>query len=230
MESEDYEELQEYRRENTRKKKKKEYRRRLFTNLVKKITIKRFIIGIVAILAVGILVFGAKSVLFTESDTVSLGFKDIGELATESCTATEVNNIQNPVKVFGQGIPFTTRKFIFSYEVNIKAGYDFKKITYDVNEKTKVINVKLPKVKVLSAEIDQNSFKQYLNESNIFNPFTPKENNETMKKLKEKALKEAIGNGLYDKAYENAKTLLKGFIGQDYDLKDEYTIKFTREK
>lgn len=110
--------------------------------------------------------------------------------------------------------------------MNIKAGYDFDKIKYHVNKTTKNIIVKLPEAKIISAEIDPNSYKAYIEDANIFNPFTPTKNNESLKELRNNALKDAKQNGIYDKAYKNAKVLLKGFIGQNYDLKDEYKIKF----
>lgn len=233
MDESDYEELQQYRREEIRKKRKKEKKRTFIGNFFKKFKNKNFrlifIIFIIAILVICAVLF-AKSEFFTESETVTLGFKDIGELATQSCTIKEINNTQEPRRLFGKGIPLTTSRFIYSYTVNIKAGYDFDKIKYHVNKTTKNIIVKLPEAKIISAEIDPNSYKAYIEDANIFNPFTPTKNNESLKELRNNALKDAKQNGIYDKAYKNAKVLIKGFIGQNYDLKDEYKIKFVNSE
>ena len=49
------------------------------------------------------------------------------------------------------------------------------------------------------------------------------ENNEALKKMKQTAEEDAIGNGLLDNARSNAKTILKGFFANAYDM-NEYTI------
>ena len=56
--------------------------------------------------------------------TVELSFKDIGELATQSVYSKEVKITKDDRNVFGVTVPFTESKYIYSYGVNIKAGYD----------------------------------------------------------------------------------------------------------
>lgn len=46
--------------------------------------------------------------------------------------------------------------------------------------------------------------------------------------MKEVAEKNAIANGLYENATENAKKLLKNFVGELYNL-EEYQIKFEED-
>ena len=60
-------------------------------------------------------------------------------------------------ELFGADIPFTNSKYIYSYGITIKAGFDFNEIEW--NEKGNTIEVKLPEVKILSSEIDQDSSK-----------------------------------------------------------------------
>ena len=78
------------------------------------------------------------------SDTSKLGFEDIGEMATQSAYCTEISMTEADREFFGISIPFTQSKYIYSYDVEIKAGYDFGKIQWSVDEETKTIEVKLP--------------------------------------------------------------------------------------
>ena len=89
----------------------------------------------------------------------------------------------------------------------------------------------MPKVKLLSSEIDVESFKVYHDEESIFRPITLKENNQAMKKLRKQAEKDAIANGLLDNAKSNAEVMLKGFFAQEYDLKDyKLVFEYKEEK
>lgn len=104
----------------------------------------------------------------TDGKTAKLTFEDIGELATQSAYCSEIEMIADGQKAFGFDIPFTQAKQIYSYDVKIKAGYDFTKITYDVDEEKKQITVKLPQVQTLSKDLDTSSFKVYHEQDSMF--------------------------------------------------------------
>lgn len=178
---------------------------------------------LVIILAITVAGLGFKVTHTTESKTTKLGFEDIGEFATQSAYCTEVSATANARKLFGHNLPFTQSNIVFSYDVVIKAGYDFSAITWDVHDTT--ITVKLPKVKVLSCEVKEDSFKKYVEDESIFTPFTLDDNNNAMKALKETAQTDAIANGLYENARSNAETMLTTFFSSAYDM-DQYTIEF----
>lgn len=178
---------------------------------------------LVIILAITVAGLGFKVTHTTESKTTKLGFEDIGEFATQSAYCTEVSATANARKLFGHNLPFTQSNIVFSYDVVIKAGYDFSAITWDVHDTT--ITVKLPEVKVLSCEVKEDSFKKYVEDESIFTPFTLDDNNNAMKTLKETAQTDAIANGLYENARSNAETMLTTFFSSAYDM-DQYTIEF----
>ena len=69
----------------------------------------------------------------------------------------------------------------------------------------------------------------YLEEESIFSPIILTEQNEARKKLKERGKKDAIANGLYDNAKENAEVLLTSLFKQHDKYKD-YEIEFKWEK
>lgn len=181
------------------------------------------LIALVVVLAITVVGLGFKVSHTTESKTTKLGFEDIGEFATQSAYCTEVSATANARKLFGHNLPFTQSNIVFSYDVVIKAGYDFSAITWDVHDTT--ITVKLPEVKVLSCEVKEDSFKKYVEDESIFTPFTLGDNNNAMKALKETAQTDAIANGLYENARSNAETMLTTFFSSAYDM-DQYTIEF----
>lgn len=181
------------------------------------------LIALVVVLAITVVGLGFKVSHTTESKTTKLGFEDIGEFATQSAYCTEVSATANARKLFGHNLPFTQSNIVFSYDVVIKAGYDFSAITWDVHDTT--ITVKLPEVKVLSCKVKEDSFKKYVEDESIFTPFTLDDNNNAMKALKETAQTDAIANGLYENARSNAETMLTTFFSSAYDM-DQYTIEF----
>jgi len=172
---------------------------------------------------VAVIGIGVRKINVSDSKTTKIGFEDIGELATQSAYCTEVNVTEDAKELYGMRIPFTQSKYIYSYDIVIKAGYDFNEIEW--KEKNKTIEVKLPEAKVLSNELDMDSFKVYHEEESIFSKITLEENNDAVKKMKLNAQENAIANGLLENARSNAETMLTGFFADEYDL-DEYKIVF----
>ena len=179
------------------------------------------VILVVIVFCIGI--YGGKKIASTESKTTKLGFEDIGELATQIAYCTEVVVTEADRKLFGLQIPFTQSKYIYSYDMEIKAGINFTEVEWKVNNDTKEIEVSLPEVKVLSREIDQDSFRVYHEDESIFRQVSLQENNEALKEMQEKAEADAIANGLLENARSNAEIILKGFLEAEYE---EYEVKF----
>lgn len=190
-----------------------------------RILTNKLVIALIIIAVLGGISLGVKQVAFTDNKTTKLGFEDIGELATQEAWCTEVNVTDQSKKLFGIKIPFTQSKYIYSYDVVVKAGIDFNKITWSVKNKT--ITVKMPESKILSCELDMDSFKVYHEEESIFTKITLKDNNKSFEKLKETARKDSQANGLLDNADKNAETIISSFFWKEYN-KDEYKIKYVR--
>lgn len=190
---------------------------------LKRYSIKQKIIGIVILVCIVAIAIGLNEFVSFNNKTTKIGFEDIGELATQTAYCTELNVTDKSRNLFGITIPFTQSKYIYSYDIVIKAGFNFEDIEWKENGTS--IEVKLPKSKVLSSEIDLGSFKIYHEDDSIFTKVTITENNEVMKELKEKAEKDSIANGLLDNAHTNGEKMLKAFFGNVYDLK-KYEIIF----
>ena len=156
-------------------------------------------------------------------------FNNIGELATQSVTTTTVRVETKDLKLFNVSIPLTQSKYIYTYNTTIKAGINFSDVKWqlgDTDDTSHNIYVDIPEVKTLSADIDLDSFKVLHEENNIFSPITLTEHNDSLIQLRENALSDAINSGLYDRALDNAKTILTSFISQVYPS-NEYSIIFS---
>lgn len=194
--------------------------------LVKDTTKKRRIKMGAIVLAV--LIIGAAvgclvtSHLTTEAKTTKIGFEDIGELDTQVAYCTVVDVIDDPREIFGVEVPFTKSKYIYSYDVVVKAGLDFEKM--DWKETGGKIKVKMPEVYVTDSYIDEKSGRIYHEEESIFSPITLEEQMLARAELVETGVNDAIANGLYDKAKENAEKMLTSFFKQHDEYKDKEIV------
>ena len=193
----------------------------------KKSMVKTKLIALIAVIVIALgagLYFGKS--LSSESRITKLGFEDMGELATQVAYCTMVEDTEAARDLFGVEIPFTQSRLIYSYDVIVRAGLDFEQIEWSVDEPNKVIEVKLPEIKVLNSELDTESFKLYLEDESIFRRISMEENNDSMIEMEENARRQAVGNGLLDEARANAEAILRSFFAGVYDL-EKYEIVFT---
>lgn len=200
--------------------------------LQKVLDIKFIIAVIIIILLCAVLVYTrkeAKSNYVSDEKITEIGFENIGELATQSVTTTTVRVETKDLKLFNVSIPLTQSKYIYTYNTTIKAGINFSDVKWqlgDTDDTSHNIYVDIPEVKTLSADIDLDSFKVLHEENNIFSPITLTEHNDSLIQIRENALSDAINSGLYDRALDNAKTILTSFISQVYPS-NEYSIIFS---
>lgn len=200
--------------------------------LQKVLDIKFIIAVIIIILLCAVLVYTrkeAKSNYVSDEKITEIGFENIGELATQSVTTTTVRVETKDLKLFNVSIHLTQSKYIYTYNTTIKAGINFSDVKWqlgDTDDTSHNIYVDIPEVKTLSADIDLDSFKVLHEENNIFSPITLTEHNDSLIQLRENALSDAINSGLYDRALDNAKTILTSFISQVYPS-NEYNIIFS---
>jgi hypothetical protein len=136
-----------------------------------------------ALLAVTFLLFKEKilsdsfQLIKTKSDisaqTIIKEILPIGEYASLAYHYTSVVKDVNSKDINGWTIPFTTRKYIFTYNGTMKLGIDGTQIKIK-EEKHKetglpVIIVTLPPIKILSHEIIDNSIEVFDQSQTIFN-------------------------------------------------------------
>ena len=198
--------------------------------ITKKIIKNLILVLVVVFIGAGAFIFGGKmkeDQMQHESKMTKFGFEDIGELATQEMIGTVVHTEKTAQSLFGMEIPFTQSQYIYSYDFDIKAGYDFSYIKYEIkdDEENKEILIYLPEAKILSTEILTDSFEVYYEKESIFKRITLSDNNVALKDMKKLAEDNAVSNGIYEKAKSNAEIILKAFFAQYYDL-NVYTITF----
>lgn len=181
------------------------------------------VIGLIAIIAfvayrsgkeIGFMQKENESTMETQTQTTTLGFKDMGKLVTQSAYATVVIDNKDDKKIFDKlHIPFSDRRLIFSYNVKVDAAVDFSQITEDIQENKIVIT--LPHAEIYGANTDKDSLKKYLEEGS----FTLEETNDAWKDIENQATEDAKANSLLEQADVNAKILIENFVKSEVSLK-----------
>lgn len=165
----------------------------------------------------------SKEVLLSR---ISSEINDIGELATIEYLYTNAGKFQDAKKFLGINAPFSKKSFIAKWDGIIKAGVKISDVEVDVNNIQKVITIYMPEAEILSHEIDNNSIETLDEKDGLFNPVTVEDVREFDKISKEEMEKRAIENGVLEKAYENAKTIIERLVNNEVVQKEGYTIKF----
>ena len=176
---------------------------------------KIVVLMIVTILLVGAAI-GIGSRVFIGSRMTQFDLHAIGEMATQAGYYTNVEVIEDSKTLWKITLPFTSSKYIFSYDGIIKAGIDFADIKWSVNDVLKTIHVDLPDTKILTNEIDTDSLYVYDESRSIFSPLTVSDINDSLIALKIESEEKAIGNGILEEAEANAKVLIRGFLAGSY--------------
>ena len=76
---------------------------------LKKFITKKIVVFLVSLIIIVIVIFGVNSAFQSDSKTVDIGLRNIGELATQVAYVTEVDVIDDPRTFFGVKIPFTRK-------------------------------------------------------------------------------------------------------------------------
>lgn len=155
--------------------------------------------------------------------TIESGLRNIGKLCTAEYYFTHVSSFKSSKELKGFTLPMTTASFVYSYDGKILAGVDFTKITVNKNDESKTIIITIPAAETISADIDTDSFKLYDEKNNVFNPITVTDVTSTYAELVKDEGEKAKKNGLFDRAHDNAVTLIENFMRSTYPVED-YSI------
>lgn len=149
---------------------------------------------------------------------ISSAMSQIGELATCSYSYSGIRGRNDSRVVFDYSIPFTENTVEVAYEGVIRAGYIVSDIDFELDQEGRTITVILPEVQVFSNEITD---YDDLCDDNVLNRIPPEAISDLIMEAKEGELNEAVENGLYLDAYNNAQTVIEETIGQicDYEIR-----------
>ena len=165
-------------------------------------------------------------------NTVKTIIKPASELVTGKYYFTNAVSDEDPVSALGVQLPGTTNKYVFKYDGIISAGYDLKDAKINVDNNNNIIYISLPEMKILSSEVDEDSFNIVYQDSSVFNDNDLEQNSKTRAACEKMMIKKAKGDQEFiNLTRENAEGVLKSFLTSSGDTKDyKVKLKYTEEK
>jgi len=149
----------------------------------------------------------------------------IGELATVEYDYTNVVDSQTSRTIKGRNVPLTKKSFIVALDGTIKIGIDIAEGSFDVNEDTKTVSVIVPKAKILSHEIHEDTLRVLDEKSGLFNPISI-EDYTTLAASQKKAMEDKVAGGdMFERAENDAAKMLQTLI--EGVVPEEYTVEVT---
>lgn len=191
------------------------------------------LIGLIIAMAILFFAFAA----FNMSKTSSISNKNeitsvtlrndlvqMDEITPYASEYSGMSTITNSRELWGHKIPLTTHEIDVIYEGRIKVNYDLSELAESatVNPVTKTITLKFPETPDTDNIIDKIETKDH---NNILNQIKSNEVPDQIKSEQEKQLKQAVDQGLYDKAEEHTVEIVTEFLKKYGDKYDGYTVK-----
>lgn len=190
--------------------------------------VRTLALGAVLCAAVGLACFfgGRRSVQNSDENThldavvLETRLTEIRELAVVNYRYTNMAQFESSNDFYGMRIPFTTKRFILTYDGAIKAGIDLKNAGVEIRDMT--VFVRLPEAEILSHEIDENSVRIFDERASLFNPFTVEDFTAFQAGQKAVMEEKALDSGLLDEASARARDsvalLLSPLVPPEYTL------------
>lgn len=145
------------------------------------------------------------------SDLLGQQLQTVQELVSVEYHYTNMGKFENQVDFYGWKVPFTTKRFLVSYDGLIKAGVDLSGATVEVDEVQKSVTITLPGSRILSHEIPEDSIQVFDETRNIFNPITIEDytgfTRDQKAEVEQRAIDEGLLTGASEKAREAVETL-----------------------
>lgn len=145
------------------------------------------------------------------SDLLGQQLQTVQELVSVEYHYTNMGKFENQVDFYGWKVPFTTKRFLVSYDGLIKAGVDLSGATVEVDEVQKSVTITLPESRILSHEIPEDSIQVFDETRNIFNPITIEDytgfTRDQKAEVEQRAIDEVLLTGASEKAREAVETL-----------------------
>lgn len=119
-------------------------------------------------------------------------------------------------QAFGWDIPLTSKSMLVYYEGVVKVGPDLANMDVDLNQAADKLTITLSHSKILSHEIDQDTWEVLDVDNGLFNRVTPEDNSEFVKAQKEKMEQEIAESDLLAQADEKAVKQMEQFVTVTY--------------
>ena len=174
--------------------------------------------------------FGMKAGFFKNEPTINSEIIknqiiEAKELTTLKYKYTNVGSFENTEEFYGFKLPFTSKKFIVSYDGEVNAGVNLENIDVKVDDVNKIINVTLPNAEILSHQIDEDSLTIFDEKNSIFNQLEIKDFSNFRKNEMKKVEQDLLDKGFLDEANERSKVAVEEILSINPKVKEEYTVK-----
>ena len=146
------------------------------------------------------------------SDVLQERLESVQELVSLDYHYTNMGKYENQLDFYGWKVPFTNKSFLVSYDGLIKAGVDLSAISVRVDETARRVTITLPKSKILSHEILEDSVQVFDETRNIFNPISVENYTQFTRDQKAEMEQKVIGSGLLDQASEKARESIHSLL------------------
>jgi len=137
----------------------------------------------------------------------------IGELATLEYNYKNVVTLKNSHQIIGWNIPLTQKSFIIVYDGTMKIGIDTSDILINASEHTKTISITVPKAKILSHELHEDSVEVLEEKSGLFNPVSITDWATMAVSEKQKMEETVSASDMFTRAQNDAVKMLQALIG-----------------
>ena len=185
----------------------------------KRISLKRKrILIFVAVAAVLIAVFtmgvmlgrGKENKPVITNDLISQQLLAVSDLATVEYRYTNMGKFENQIDFYGWKVPLTEKSFIVSYDGAIRAGIEVKGIEIEVEGDA--VTVIVPRAKILTHEIFDDSLQIFDETQFIFNPLQISDYTGFTADQRGKIEQRALENGLLDEAQTKAEEVVRSLL------------------
>lgn len=180
-------------------------------------TVKYLLLGVLLCAAVGLAGFLGGRYLQNhpaepEISAVVLESRlaEISELASVTYQYTNMAQYENSGTFYGMTVPFTTKRFILTYDGTIKAGVNLSRS--DVSVSGAAVTVTLPPAQILSHELEEDSVEVFDERTSIFNPFTVEDITAFQAEQKSLMEERALERGLLEQAQTQAAESVRALL------------------
>ena len=159
------------------------------------------------------------------ADILRDGLRDMGLLVTDEYYFTEVVSYSSTKKLWNIDLPLTESSYLISYDGVVSAGVDLTQASVKKDAEQKRVTVVLPAAAIQYVDIDLESFMLYGEKQGIANRISAADFNESLVELEQTAREKAVERGLLTRADENARSIVRNFVGSLCDP-TEYSLVF----
>jgi len=145
-------------------------------------------------------------------EEVEVKLLEIGELASYSGDYTVSKSTENSRYILDDIIlPGTTNKITIECSGLVKVGYQLEDIAPTVDNESQRIYIALPAPKVLDNYVIWDTVK-CVEDNRVLNPIDFAQYQKLITELEETGLQEALEEGVYERAEEHLKVLIRNFL------------------